>query len=88
MQQVGNVMSAISMEEDNFDPVGNSSSLDNMFDSFDDNSLSQRGSSTAASSFVKKLFEMVEYENFDIISWTADGRSFEVRFQLTRTFLL
>ncbi len=78
MQQVTDVMSAISMEEDIFDPVNSGNNSSDIFDSFDESSSLQKGSSTAASSFVKKLFEMVEYENFDIIAWTQDGRSFEV----------
>jgi hypothetical protein len=34
---------------------------------------------TMASSFVKKLFDMVENESDEIISWVANGTAFEVK---------
>jgi hypothetical protein len=36
-------------------------------------------SRSMASSFVKKLFEMVDNESNDIISWVSDGTAFEVK---------
>jgi hypothetical protein len=33
---------------------------------------------TAASSFVRKLYDMVDGDNLDIIAWLPDGTSFEV----------
>lgn len=48
---------------------------DDHFD-FEDGSRSCR--STTASSFVRKLYDMVERENDDIIGWLEDGLTFEV----------
>lgn len=52
---------------------------DDRFD-LEDGSRSCRSS---ASSFVRKLFDMVERESRDIISWLPDGQSFEVELPYT-----
>lgn len=41
--------------------------------------ISTSTSTTNASSFVKKLFDMVENESDDIIVWVANGTAFEVK---------
>ena len=41
--------------------------------------VDQDFSRSMASSFVKKLFDMVENELDDIISWVSNGTAFEVK---------
>jgi hypothetical protein len=64
------VLSAIAMELDGFDPA-------EFEDQIDDDSSPRCGGS-GASSFVRKLFEIVSSDNDGIVGWMSDGISFEV----------
>lgn len=65
------VLSAIAMELDGFDPAE--------FDDQFDEDCSPRGGGSGASSFVRKLFEIVSSENDGVVGWMPDGISFEVK---------
>jgi hypothetical protein len=48
------------------------------FDDGDDGGPRARSNSNLTSSFVRKLYDMVENESPDIIAWLPDGLAFEV----------
>jgi hypothetical protein len=53
------------------------------FDDGDDGGPRARSNSNLTSSFVRKLYDMVENESPDVISWLPDGLAFEVEEHLS-----